>query len=392
MTWGRDRMDPARPAESQHLEHPLVRPAILECRPYVAGRPRKSVQQMLGRDDVIKLASNENPLGPSPLALQAVLKVAPEISYYPDDAATELRERIARHWGLTSAHVLVGNGSMQILELICKTFINEGEEVITGHPSFRVFNGLVRASGGRWVPVTLKEHVHDLDAMDNAINARTKVVIICNPNNPTGTVVDPRDLCDFATAFPRDRLLVLDEAYAEYCEVGAIPDFRELMSHCPNLIVLRSFSKAYGMAGLRCGYAIASTALINLMERARMPFVSNLLALAGAQAALDDQSFVRLAYANNREGVGRMRTALDAMGLHSVPTQANFLAVHVGVDDVQFFEAMLHEGIIVFPGSSTDMHGWIRVTVGTPPQVERFLDSTGRVLRDVRAKPHDHAV
>ncbi|NDD26686.1 MAG: histidinol-phosphate transaminase [Proteobacteria bacterium] len=364
--------------------HPLVRPCILDCRPYVAGRPRKSVQEMLGRDDVIKLASNENPLGPSPLALEAVTRAAREMHYYPDDASTELRERLSTYWGLPPQSFLVGNGSMQILELICKTFVNDGEEVISGHPSFRVFDGLVRAAGGHWRGVPLRDHVHDLEAMSAAIGHATKIVIVCNPNNPTGTVVAPSALRDFVAGFPSDRLLVLDEAYAEYCEEGAIPDFRELLEMCPNLLVLRSFSKAYGLAGARCGYAVGSIALINLLERARMPFVANALALAGAQAALDDVDFLERSRRNNQEGLARMRDGLRALGLQALETQTNFLAVRVGSNDLRYFEEMLQEGVIVFPGTNTDFRGWVRVTVGTPPQVERFLQATARVLERAR--------
>lgn len=364
--------------------HPLVRPCILDCRPYVAGRPRKSVQEMLGRDDVIKLASNENPLGPSPLALEAVTRAAREMHYYPDDASTELRERLSTYWGLPSQSFLVGNGSMQILELICKTFVNDGEEVISGHPSFRVFDGLVRSAGGHWRGVPLRDHVHDLEAMSAAIGHATKIVIVCNPNNPTGTVVAPSTLRDFVAGFPSDRLLVLDEAYAEYCEEGAIPDFRELLEMCPNLLVLRSFSKAYGLAGARCGYAVGSIALINLLERARMPFVANALALAGAQAALDDLDFLERSRRNNQDGLARMREGLRALGLQALETQTNFLAVRVGANDLRYFEEMLQEGVIVFPGTNTDFRGWVRVTVGTPPQVERFLQATARVLERAR--------
>lgn len=366
--------------------HPLVRPCIMECRPYVAGRPRKSVQQAVGREDVIKLASNENPLGPSPLAMEAVTRAVPDLNIYPDDASTELRERLAEHWGLTPQNILVGNGSMQILELICKTFVNEGERVISGHPSFRVFNGLVRAAGGYWDGVPLLDHVHDLDAMRAAIQRDTKIVIVCNPNNPTGTVVESAALREFAASFPADRVLILDEAYAEYCEPGSIPDFRELMALCPNLLVLRSFSKAYGLAGLRCGYAVGSTALINLLERARMPFVANSLALAGAEAALGDIEFLERSRANNRAGLARMYEGLTAMGLRYLPSHTNFLAVHVGENDLPYFDGMMAEGVIVFPGTNTDYRGWVRVTVGTPPQVERFLEATARVFERSRAE------
>lgn len=357
----------------------------MECRPYVAGRPRKSVQQAVGREDVIKLASNENPLGPSPRAVEAVTRAVPELHFYPDDASTDLRERLAEHWGLTPQNILVGNGSMQVLELICKTFLNEGERVLSGHPSFRVFNGLVRAAGGFWEGVPLRDHVHDLDAMRASMQHDTKIVIICNPNNPTGTVVEPGAMREFAASFPSDRVLVVDEAYAEYCEPGTIPDFRELMAVCPNLLVLRSFSKAYGLAGLRCGYAVGSTALINLLERARMPFVANSLALAGAEAALGDTAFLERTRANNRAGLVRMYEGLTAMGLRYLPSHTNFLAVYVGENDLAYFEGMLAEGVIVFPGTNTDYRGWVRVTVGTPPQVERFLEATERVFERSRA-------
>jgi len=358
---------------------PLVRPCVLDCRPYVAGKPREEVQKLIGSHDVIKLASNENPLGPSPLAMEAVRAAIPDMHFYPDDASTAVRERIARQWGLRADQIVVGNGSMHILELLCKTFLEADEEVITGWPSFRVFGGLVRAAGGRHVPVPLKDHVHDLEAMERAIGPRTKMVIVCNPNNPTGTVVPPDALRAFAARLPRHVVFVLDEAYQQFTREGSIPDFREILEINPNTIVLHSFSKIYGLAGLRVGYTAASPQLTDFLERARMPFVSNRLAQAAAIAALDDADFVRRSRENNFAGQEKMAAGLDRLGVRWLPTQANFMAVEVG-DDVGYFDRMMRQGVIVFPGTATDMAGWVRVTVGLPAEVDRYLEATERVL------------
>jgi len=315
------------------LEPPpkLVRPCILECSPYVAGRPREEVQRMLGIQDVLKLASNENPLGPSPMAMDAVRREIPGMHYYPDDSCRDLRGKLAQHWSLPPDRIVVGNGSMQILELLCKTFLNDGEEVITGVPAFRVFGGLIRAAGGVHVAVPLRQHVHDLEAMRAAFTSRTKMMIVCNPNNPTGTVVSPHDLREVARSIPRGVVLVVDEAYAEYTSDGALPDFREIMAICPTAVILRSFSKAYGLAGLRVGYAVASRELADYLERGRMPFVANRLGLAAASAALDDTEFVASSRANNAQGMRSMRAGLSRLGLFCVPSEANFMAVRVAI-------------------------------------------------------------
>lgn len=360
-------------------EKSLVRPCILECRPYVAGKPREEVQRLIGSHDVIKLASNENPLGPSPLAMEAVRAAIPEMHFYPDDASTDLRRKLGERWGLGPDQILVGNGSMHILELLCKTFLAEDEEVVTGWPSFRVFGGLVRAAGGRHVAVPLNDHVHDLDAMAAAVNQRTKMVIVCNPNNPTGTVADPDALREFARSLPPDVVFVLDEAYQQFTRDGSIPDFRDILALNPNTIVLHSFSKIYGLAGLRVGYTAASALLTDYLERARMPFVANRLAQAAAMAALEDHDFVRRSRENNFAGQERMAAGLDALGLRWLPTEANFMAVEVG-DDRAYFDSMMRQGVIVFPGSATDMPGWVRVTVGLPHEVERYLEATRKVL------------
>lgn len=357
----------------------VVRSCVLECEPYVAGRPREEVQRLLGTEDVIKLASNENPLGASPMAKEAIRRELDQIHYYPEDACTALRRKLAERWSLGVDQIIVGNGSMQVLELICKTFLNEGEEVLTGVPSFRVFQGLARAAGGYQVAVPLREHRHDLEAMGRAVNAKTKIVIVCNPNNPTGTVVEPGELKDFARSLPSHVVFVLDEAYGEYCEAGVLPDLHGMLEACPNLLVLRSFSKAFGLAGMRVGYAMGSERMVDWLQRARMPFVTTRLSIVAACAALEDQAFLNLARETNRAGVARMEAVLDEMGLEHLPSHANFLAVRVG-EDLAFCEAMTRRGVIVFPGSKTDMPGFVRVTVGTPSEVDRFLREARSVL------------
>lgn len=357
----------------------LARPCILECAPYVAGKPIEAVRRLLGLEDVIKLASNENPLGPSPKAMRAVAAMAPKMQYYPDDASTAVKEALAARWDLTSRHFICGNASMQLLELACKTLLNEDDEVVVGDPAFRVFGGLVRSAGGRLAPVPLKDHVHDLAAMLAAVTSRTKIVIVCNPNNPTGTVVDREALLAFLGKVPDTAVTILDEAYADYVE-APYPDPRDSIKAGPNVLVLRSFSKIYGLAGLRFGYGLAKPGLIDLLERARMPFPVNSLAQAAAIAALEDEEFRLRSVRENKAGKALMYRHLSAMGLGYILTEANFVAVRVGGDDRVIFEALLKEGVIVFAGANTGLPGYLRITVGTPPHIERCMEALGRVV------------
>lgn len=360
----------------------LARPCVLECEPYIAGRPPDEVKRLLGIRNVVKLASNENPLGPSPLALKAARKALLQANLYPDDACSQLKSALAEKWGIGKEQILVGNGSMQILELICKTFIREEEEVVAGFPSFRLFGSLVRAAGGRLVSVPLKEHVHDLDAMERRIGERTKLVLLCNPNNPTGTVVSADALMAFLRRISRNVIVVLDEAYADYVEGGAWNPLSYLEAF-PGLIVLRTFSKIYGLAGMRVGYCIATEETVYLLERARMPFVANSIGLAAACAALEDEEFRQRTLQVNHEGKLMLYRRLPELGLDFIPTDANFLAVKVGGNDLRFFEEMLREGIIVFAGSNTSMPGYIRLTIGTGKQIRRFLLASERVLKRI---------
>ncbi|MCL5773211.1 MAG: histidinol-phosphate transaminase [Firmicutes bacterium] len=356
----------------------IVKPNILDCNAYIAGKPIEEVQKLLGLKDVIKLASNENPLGPSPKAVETIMHYVHSLNYYPDDANVRFKAALAGHWNLKPGNIFVGNGSMQLLELICKTFVGGGDEVVAGKPSFRVFYELVRAAGGNLVEVPLKNYVHDLPAMLKAITGRTKLVIICNPNNPTGTVVSHEEINEYLKNVPDHLITILDEAYIDFAD-----NFRDPLDYLKTgkkLIILRSFSKIYGLAGLRLGYGITTEDVSDMIERARMPFTVSLLAQTAGISALKDEEFRLKTIENNNEVKALMYKRFEEMGLEYVPTQANFIAVNVKTDDLMVFNELLKEGVIVFAGTNTFMPGFLRVTIGTPSQAERFLKALEKVL------------
>ncbi|MGH7433741.1 MAG: pyridoxal phosphate-dependent aminotransferase, partial [Candidatus Methylomirabilales bacterium] len=266
----------------------LAQPHILGLIPYSPGRPMEEVERELGLDDVLKLASNENPLGPSPLALQAIREALQGLHRYPDGGCYALRQGLSRRLGVTPEELCFGNGSNELLELVTRAFLGPGDEAVIGQPAFVVYRSVCQAVGGQIREVSLKDFTHDLRGMLKAVTARTKLVFLGNPNNPTGTCVSPTDLDDFVRALPPDVILVVDEAYREYIPRYLQPDLLRYVREGRYLLALRTFSKAYGLAGLRIGYGIGSTEMVELLNRVRQPFNVNALAQKAALAALDD--------------------------------------------------------------------------------------------------------
>ncbi|MDI6871302.1 MAG: histidinol-phosphate transaminase [Bacillota bacterium] len=360
-----------------------ARPAIFDIQPYVPGKPIEEVQRELGISDVIKLASNENPLGPSPRALEALREWLPKAHLYPDGGATRLKERIALKVGVKPENVIVGNGSDELIKLVAEAFLNPGDEVVMADPSFSEYAFAALLLGARVKKVALLGERHDLKAMADAIGPRTKLVFICNPNNPTGTIVSAAEVREFMAAVPDEVLVVFDQAYEEYVTDPAYGGGLPYVLAGRRAVVLRTFSKIYGLAGLRVGYGIASPELLALVERAREPFNVNQAAQVAAAAALDDEEFVarsRELCARERE---RLATALAGRGFPVDPSQANFLFVDVGVDSAALFRRMLPLGVIIRSGDIFRRPTSIRVTVGTPEQNDRFLaalDTARRAL------------
>jgi histidinol-phosphate aminotransferase len=361
--------------------HKHVPDYIKTLKPYPPGKPIEELERELGITGSIKLASNENPLGPSPKALAAIEKRAKDLHRYPDGSSYYLKERLSKHLGVGSDHLIIGNGSNEIIEFLIRLLVREDDEVVMGDPSFIVYRLINQAVGGKNVIIPLKEWNFDLDGMKAAITQRTRLVFIDTPNNPVGTIVTHSDFARFMEGLPDHLLVVLDEAYREFVTDDRSVDFFSFMRNDHPVISLRTFSKAYGLSGLRVGYGIAVPAVVSMLERMRQPFNINSLAQAAATAALDDEEFLQHTLSVTREGLAYLYGQLDDMGLSYVPSQTNFVLVDVGRPANEVFQAMLHEGVIVRSMASYGLMTHERVTVGTMPENERFIRALKKVLK-----------
>ncbi len=346
---------------------------------YEPGKPIEEVARELGIDaaGIIKLASNENPFGPSPKAMAAAHAALEEGELYPDGGCFALRRKLAEKWNLAPEQFVIGNGSNEILELLGHAFLRPGDEVVMGNPAFVVYKLVTLLFGAKPVEVPLVNHAHGLADLAAAITPRTRMVFVPSPNNPTGTANAEAELLAFARALPEHVICVFDEAYAEYLE--APPDLRPLIAEGRPVICLRTFSKIYGLAALRVGYGYASAEAAALLNRVRQPFNVNAIAQAAAVAALDDHEFVAQCRRENRAGLARLAEGFRRLGLEHVPSVGNFLLVRVG-DGGKVFAELQRRGVIVRPVRSYGLPEWVRVTVGTPEQNERFLTALAAVL------------
>lgn len=349
-----------------------VNPALKDLPVYQPGRPIEDVARELGLPaaSIIKLASNENPLGPSPAALAAMQKVLAGLNLYPDGNAFQLKQRLAEKLGVSPAHLILGNGSNEIIEFVGHALLSPGGEVVVSQYCFAIYPLVTKIFNANLVIVPAREHGHDLDAMLRAITPQTRVVFVANPNNPTGTSVSKTELLAFADKIPAHVLLVLDEAYIEFLDDPAdfIAEIRT--NRRPNILLMRTFSKIFGLAGLRIGYGIAQPELISALEKIRQPFNINSIAQAGALAALDDEEHTRKTRANNSQGLKFYEQAFRNMNLEFLPSAANFILVRVG-DGQKVFEQMQKQGVIVRPMGGYQLGEWIRISVGTPAENER---------------------
>ncbi len=358
----------------------LAKPFVLTYPEYVAGRPIEDVARDLGLDPsgIIKLASNENAFGPSPLAVKAAKRAIEQGNFYPDGGCFALRQKLAQFHGLAPGQFVIGNGSNEIIETLGHVFLGPGDEVVMGLPEFVVYRLVTLLFGARPVEVPLADFRNDLAALGRAVTPRTKLVIVSTPNNPTGTANTAEELLAFIRALPETAICVVDEAYTDYAEQP--PDLRPLIAEGRNVIGLRTFSKVYGLAALRVGYGYSSPELASLVDRVRQPFNVNAIAQAAAVAALDDREFTRMCVAETRRGLRRLEGGCAALGLRFVPSQANFLLVNVR-DGAGVFDALMRRGVIVRPLKLYGLPEWIRVTVGTAEQNERFLRELAVVAR-----------
>ncbi len=356
-----------------------VRPELHRIRPYVPGRPIADVQREFGLSAVSKLASNENPLGPSPKAVTAILRMLGELNRYPDGATQDIRSVIADHVGLTPSHVFIGNGSDEIIKLIAETFLSLGDEVVTPFPSFAQYSFGANIMGAKVVDVPLTEEFrYDLPRMLASITERTKIIFLCSPNNPTGTWLTHAEVADFVGQVPDHVVVVCDEAYIEYVDEPDPLDSLQFVREGRTVLSLRTFSKMYGLAGIRLGYALGDPGLINYMHQVREPFNVNSVAQAAGVAALSDTEHVARCRAANRAGREQFYEGLTALDIPHIPTQGNFLIADVG-DGLAVFEQLQRRGVIVragFPG----LDRYVRISIGTAEENERCLQALAQVI------------
>lgn len=346
---------------------------------YEPGKPIDETARELGLDpsQIVKLASNENPLGPSPLAKSAMREALEEAHIYPDGGGYRLRSAIADQFGMDISNVVLGNGSNEIIELLCHTFLNQDAELIAAKHAFVVYKLMATLFGAKYVEVPDPGFVHDLDAMADAITEKTRLVFIANPNNPTGTMVDQAAIDRFMARVPEHVIVVFDEAYFEFPD--SPPDALKYVREGRNVCVLRTFSKIHGLAALRVGYGLASKNVATLLQKARQPFNVNAIAQAGALAALTDSTHIEKTRAVNAEGMAFYEAALRERGLEFVPSYANFLLIKVREGD-RIFRDMLKQGVIVRAMTSYKLPDWVRISIGTPAQNKRCIAVLDSVL------------
>jgi histidinol-phosphate aminotransferase len=361
-----------------HHHHPdpsmLAPEHVRRIAPYIPGKPTSELAREFGlvERDIVKLASNENPRGPSPAVRAAIAAATEELCRYPDGNGFALKAALAARYAVAAEQIVLGNGSNDILELVTQAFLQPGDAAVYSRHAFAVYPLATQARGAHGIEVAALGLGHDLAAMARAITPKTRVVFVANPNNPTGTWIPPAELEAFVATVPDDVVVVLDEAYNEYLEPQQQAASTEWIAAHPNLVVSRTFSKAYGLAALRIGYGIMHAKVADMLNRVRQPFNVNALAQAAALAALADGAYVEESRALNREGMRELENGLRRLGLSWAPSHANFLLVEVG-DAGAVYARLLRQGVIVRPVANYGLPAWLRVTVGLPAENRRFL-------------------
>jgi histidinol-phosphate aminotransferase len=358
----------------------LANEHILGIAPYEPGKPVEELERELGIHDAIKLASNENPLAPSDRVQKAITDALATLNRYPDGSGYYLRHALARKHDVTAEQVVLGNGSNELIELVVRTFLRPGDEAIVPHPSFVVYPMIVQAAGGIRVMVMLKDYRIDLEAMARAMTPMTKMVFIANPNNPTATIVTTDEVVHFMSKVPERTIVVFDEAYIEFAQGPDLPDTLASIAQGRKVVVLRTFSKAASLAGLRVGYGIADADAVALMNRIRQPFNVNALAQAAALAALEDEAHTLECVRMIEAGRHYLYDEFNALGVKYVPSRANFILVDVGRSASDIYQRLLKGGVIVRPLTPFGMESALRITVGTPQENRRLIKALRAVL------------
>ena len=348
--------------------------------PYQAGKPIEELERELGINNIVKLASNENPLGFPASAKQAIQNALDDLTRYPDSNGFYLKQTIAKKFGLQPNQITLGNGSNDLIELVAHTFASAQDEIIYSQYGFIVYPLISQAINATRVEIPAKNYGNDLDAFIAAITPRTKLIYLANPNNPTGTFSSAVEISHFLQCVPREIIVVLDEAYTEFTAPEDRVDSFALLNQFPNLVVCRTLSKAYGLAGLRIGYAVSSAEIADLFNRVRQPFNCNSLALAAANAVLQDDAFVAQVAENNRKGLQQLSQFFDAHGLSYIPSQANFIMLDLQQAAAPIYQALLHKGVIVRPLAGYGLPNHLRISIGLPAENQRFLTALTEVL------------
>lgn len=350
---------------------------------YVPGKPIEDVMKEYGLTSIVKLASNENPLGPSKKAIEAIKKEAENIHIYPDGAALELRQKLADKHGIDMKQILIGSGGEQILKLLAHTFVNEGDEVIFGAPSFALYDIMASHIGAKCISVPLtKDFKHDLKAFQTLLNERTKIVYICNPNNPTGNIMPKDELLKFIEILPDRVVLMLDEAYFEYAIYDSdYLDGLQVLKNRPNTVILRTFSKVAGLAGLRIGYCFSSPEIISEMGKIKGVFNANRIGQVAALASLDDDQHIKDTVALNNSSLNMMKTYFNEKKMTFVESHANFIFVNINQPSKEAYVKLQKKGVIIRPGFLWGFDNWIRVSSGTLDQTQIFIDALDEISR-----------
>lgn len=354
---------------------------IRSIRPYVPGKPVEELERELGIKGAVKLASNENPLGPSPEARKAVSRVLSELNRYPDGGGFYLKRELSERLGVPAESLILGNGSNELIDIAVRTFMVAGDEAVMATPSFVVYPISTRSVGGRAVEVPLRRWRHDLERMAEEIGQRTKIVFVANPNNPTGTINHDREFREFMKRVPEGVLVVIDEAYREYVQDERYPDSLEYLREGRDVLILRTFSKAYGLAGLRIGYGIAKEGIVAEMNKVREPFNTNTAAQVAAVASLRDVEHVRRSVALNEEGKNYLYGEFKRLGLQFIPTEANFIYIRLDRPMAsELYDRMLRLGVIIRPMGDEAL----RITIGLPEENRVLVEALERVLPALR--------
>ena len=357
-----------------------MRKFIENLTPYPPGKPIDELERELGITGSIKLASNENPLGPSPKAVSAIRKSLNNIHRYPDSSCYYLRQKLATKFGLPMERIIVGNGSNEIIKLVVHLFLSRDEEAIIPMPTFLLYEKVVESFDGKIVSVPLSNFSIDLSTVFEKVSPRTKIIFLSNPNNPTGKALKKEEIVNFLHSLSPGIVVILDEAYIEFATDTNVVSAVELLDLYQGLVILRTFSKAYGLAGLRIGYGFASDIVINGMNLIRQPFNVNYLAQVAALAALDDQEFLDETFAIIRDGLKFLYSQLDLMGIEYVETQTNFFLIKTPLGAQETYQRMLREGVIVRSMESFGLKDYIRLNVGTPEENEKFIKSLKKII------------